>query len=414
MREQTRPTGPLSHLTVLDFTQFLAGPHCTQVLGDLGADVLKIESLQGDMTRGVAPHFVGENSAYFWSLNRNKRSVAIDLKDRRGRDLALRLAERADVVVENFRPGVMDRLGLGWEAMRATNERLVYCAISGFGQTGPLRDYPAYDAIVQAMSGTMSITGEPDRPPVIIGPPVGDVTAAMYAAVGLLAVLSERDRTGAGQYVDVGMLDAQVALLSYHATYYMLSGVVPAAQGRRHVSLPTYRSFLCEDGVDVFVTANTERMWGALCHVVGLEELAADPRFAVNADRLAHKEELWTILEERFRTRPADEWVADLMEAGIPASRINTIDCALAEPQVVAREMVVDAVDVAGNTGAVVGNPIRLPQHTEPNPARVPLLGQDTRAVLTGVLGMQSDEVEALVDAGVVGTAGSPSKAPAA
>ncbi len=316
----TESSGPLCHLRILDFTQFLAGPYCSQLLADLGATVIKIESPEGDMTRGVAPHFVGEKSAYFWSLNRGKRSVVLDLKQERGRQLCLRLAETADVVMENFRPGVMHRLGLGYDELRAVNDRLVYCSISGFGQTGPLRDYPAYDAIVQAKAGTMSITGEPGREPVIIGPPIGDIGAGLYAAVATLAALAERDRVGHGQYVDVSMLDSQLSLLSYHAAYFGVSGRVPTAQGRRHVSIPTYRSYVCADGKDLFVTANTERMWGAMCGVLGVSELTADARYATNADRLRNKESLWEVLEARFTSRTAADWSERLMQAGVPAA----------------------------------------------------------------------------------------------
>jgi crotonobetainyl-CoA:carnitine CoA-transferase CaiB-like acyl-CoA transferase len=389
-------------VTVLDLTQFLAGPYTTQVLADLGATVLKIESRQGDMTRGVAPHFVGDNSAYFWSLNRGKRSVVLDLKDERGRELFLELVERSDILFENFRPGVMDRLGLGYEALHERNPGLVYCAISGFGQTGPLRDRPAYDAIVQAMSGTMSLTGEPDRPPVIIGPPVGDIVAGLYGGLAALAALADRERTGEGRYIDVAMLDSQLALLSYHAVYYLFSGVTPVAQGRRHVSIPTYRSYACADGVDVFVTANTERMWGLLCEALGVPELRDDPRFAINADRLAHKQELWEILEERFATRPAAEWAEALMVAGVPASRINTLESAFAAPQVAAREMVVPAVDRDGATTEVVASPIKMTGHQQVSPAYVPALGEDTADVLVSLLGRELSEIEELAAAGVV------------
>ncbi|MFN8150419.1 MAG: CaiB/BaiF CoA-transferase family protein [Solirubrobacterales bacterium] len=398
------PAGPLSHLTVLDFTQFLAGPYATQVLADLGATVIKLESSKGDMTRGVAPHFVGPNSAYFWSLNRGKKSIVIDLKDDRGKDLCLRLVERTDILVENFRPGVMDRLGLGYETLRERNPGLVYCAISGFGQTGPMRERPAYDAIVQAMSGTMSLTGEPDRPPVIIGPPVGDIVAGLYGMIGALAAVGERDRTGHGRYVDVAMFDSQLATLSYHAVYHLVSGIVPVAQGRRHVSLPTYRSYTCADGADVFVTANTEGMWGLLCDVLGLSELKTDPRFVVNADRLEHKEELWALLEERFMTRPAHEWATALMEAGVPASVINTLDRAFAEPQADARDMVVPVVDSLGNRTRTVANPIKLSDH-EAAEHTVPQLGEHSAEVLRSVLDMSAEQIEPLIEAGVVSEA---------
>jgi crotonobetainyl-CoA:carnitine CoA-transferase CaiB-like acyl-CoA transferase len=390
-------------VTVLDFTQFLAGPFVTQLLADLGATVIKVESSAGDMTRGVAPHFVGPNSAYFWSLNRGKQSIVLDLKDPRGRELCLRLVERADIVFENFRPGVMERLGLAYETLRETNPGIVHCAISGFGQTGPLRDRPAYDAIVQAMSGTMSLTGEPDRAPVIIGPPVGDITAGLYATIAALAALNERDRTGQGRYIDVAMLDSQLALLSYHAVYHLVSGIVPVAQGRRHVSIPTYRSYECGDGVDIFVTANTERMWGQLCEVLGVPELTEDPRFAINADRLEHREALWEVLEERFRTRPAADWARDLMAAGVPASVINTLDRAFAEPQVEARNMIIDVADSLGNTAPAVGNPIKLSDAADAGTPKIPQLGEDTEVLLGDLLGLDPDAIDALAADGVIG-----------
>lgn len=377
-----RPTGdgPLSGLRVLDITLFMAGPFCTQILGDLGADVVRIEPPGGDVTRGMPPHFVDGESAYYLSLNRNKRSVAVDLKQVDGIALALDLAARADIVVENYRPGVLERLGLGYEDVATVNPRVIWCSISGFGQTGPYRDLPAYDMVVQAMSGGMSITGELDGPPTKAGIAVADLSAGLYATIGVTAALEERHRTGRGRVVDISMLDCQVAMLSYHVVYHLLSGEVPGPQGSRHPSIPTYRTFLAADGVEVVVTANTEPMWRGVCEVVGRPELVADARFATNADRLAHQADLDAILEDAFLRRPADDWVARLRAARVPTAVVNTLDRVVADPQVQEREMVLE-VAAGGTPFRVAGDPLKMGARGTA-PRRPPALGADVVEVL--------------------------------
>jgi crotonobetainyl-CoA:carnitine CoA-transferase CaiB-like acyl-CoA transferase len=268
-------TGPLSHVTVLDMTQFLAGPYGSQILGDLGARIIKIETPDGDITRNTPPYFHQGESAYFISVNRNKESLVLNLKEPGGRELFLDLVKKADVVLENYRPGVMKRLGIDYPALRAANPRIVMCSISGFGQDGPYRDRPAYDIIIQAISGGMSLTGEEGGKAVRAGIPLADLSAGMFGAIGVLAGLAKVNASGEGGYFDVSMMDCQVSMLTYQAAYYLMSGEVPGLQGRGHRSLTTYRAYLCGDGIEIVVAANSEKMWESLCAVVGLPDLPA-------------------------------------------------------------------------------------------------------------------------------------------
>lgn len=394
---------PLAGVRVLDLTQFLAGPFATQILGDLGAEVIKLEAPSGDWSRSLPPHFIGPDSAYYLSVNRNKKSVVADMKSADGLALVKRLVGASDIVMENFRPGVLDRLGLVYEELTSENEGLIWCSISGFGQNGPDRDRPAYDMIVQALSGGMSMTGEPGEPAVRAGIPIGDLCAGMYGTIGVLAALEARRRTGKGRLVDVAMLDCQVAMLCYQAAYFLHSGDEPGRQGRGHASIPTYRSFDAGNGTELVITANTERMWRALCGVLGREELADDPRFATNDDRYANRFELWPLLEAAFREKDADAWVPLLLEAGIPVGRVNTLGAAFSNPQIVHRDMVLDLTARDGRRVRVAGNPIKF-DHDTPSPAAFPpLLGQNTRDVLGEVLGLAEEEIEAALAAGIVG-----------
>ena len=402
----SHPSLLLEHVTVLDLSQFLAGPFCTQILADLGATVIKVEPPDGDLSRSVPPHFLGEKSAYFCSTNRNKKSVVINLKSSRGRRIALRLAAQTDVVVENFRPGVMERMDISYARLREVNDKVILCSISGFGQDGPYRDRPAYDAIVQALAGTMSLTGEENREPVRMGVPLGDIAAGQYAATATLAAIVARDATGAGCHIDISMLDSQIAMLSYQAAYYLLSGEVPGTQGRGHVSIPTYRSFQCADGDDIIVTANTQRMWHGLCRVLDIEEIAADPMFATNERRLENRVALWSILESRFHAREAEDWLERLRVEEVPAARVNTVAEALADPQVSARRMVVEASDSRGRLMRLIGNPIKFLDHRPNASAHQYLaeLGEHTEELLSSVLGMTSDEISSLAEDGIIGT----------
>ncbi|NUX56576.1 MULTISPECIES: CaiB/BaiF CoA transferase family protein [Paraburkholderia] len=395
-------TGPLSGVRVLDLTQFLSGPFGTQILGDLGAEIVKIEPPGGELARGVPPHFVEGDSAYYLAVNRNKKSVVIDLKTDKGAELVRELAAHFDVLVENNRPGVMERLGLGEAELRARNPRLVYCSISGFGQTGPDRDLPAYDMIVQAMSGGMSLTGEPGRAPVRAGIPIGDLAAGMYGVMGILAALFERQTSGEGRFVDVSMLDAQIAMLCYQGAYYLMSGEVPEPQGRGHDSIPTYRAFECGDGVSLVVTANTERMWADLCKAIDLPHLVHDPRFKDSATRLVNKVALWEILEARFRDEPAQSWLDSLSSASIPAALVKTVDKALNASQVAHRDMIVELRSRAGSHVRVPGNPIKFDDPGRTDVSYPPHLGEHTSIVLREYIGLDAEALRTLQNQGVV------------
>lgn len=389
--------GPLSHLRILDLTQFLSGPFATQILGDLGAEIIKVEAPEGDMTRGLPPHFVGEESAYYLSVNRNKRSIVLDLKSDAGKTVLRRLALASDVVIENFRPGVLDRLGLSYAEISRQKPDIIWCSISGFGQDGPYRNRPAYDMIVQALSGAMSITGEPEGRPVRSGIPIGDLGAGLYAVIGVLATLAQRGVDGRGNHIDVSMLDCQVAMLCYQAAYCLTSGVVPKRQGTGHDSIPTYRSFTAGDGTDFVMTANTERMWRRLCDVVGKPDMADDARFRTNDRRYANRQELWAILEPEFLGKTADEWVEVLMAAEIPAAVVNSLDRGLTDPQVLHRGMVVALEDGTGNRALTPGNPIKLGRDALSENAYPPSLDGDGATILQSVLGFSAQEAAEFV-----------------
>lgn len=394
--------GALSHIKVLDITTFLSGPYATQVLGDLGAEVIKIEQLTGDDTRKLPPNFIAGDSAYYHSINRNKRSVSVNLRDKAGQDLVRRLALKCDVLIENMRPGGLAKYGLGYESLAQEHPRLVYASISGFGQTGPYRDQPAYDMVVQALSGGMSLTGEPDGRPVRSGVPIGDLAAGLYSVIGITSALEARHRTGKGQYIDVSMLDCQVAMLCYQAAYYLASQKVPGPQGRAHDSIPTYRSFTAGDGLDFVICANTDRMWKSLAEVVGRLDLRDDPRLATRQGRFDNRFEIWQALEAAFKTRNADHWVEALRAAEVPVGVVNTLDRSLTDPQVLHREMVLDIPGPDGARVKVAGNPLKMSANPLESHSFPPRLGQHSRDVLAEELGLSADEIAALAKAGVV------------
>ncbi|WP_328393806.1 CaiB/BaiF CoA transferase family protein [Nocardia sp. NBC_00416] len=391
----TASRAPLEGLVVLDLTTFLSGPFCTQILADLGADVIKVEAPAGDSSRSIPPHFIDGDSAYYLGNNRNKKSIVIDLKSGTGLSVLHDLIAKSDVVVENYRPGVCARLGFDPAEMRRRHPALIWASISGFGQTGPWKDRPAYDMIVQALSGAMSLTGEPDRPAVRLGIPAGDVVAGMYTAIGICAAAASRAVDGRGDHIDVSMLDSLISLLSYQGVYSMITGEAPAPQAARHDSIPTYRSFVGGDGRELVVTANTDRMWRSLCEVLALPQLTGDPRFADQGTRLANKTELWELLEEAFTTRSALEWVESLQDAGVPAALIANVPEALAEARAAGRDMVLDLDDGHGNTVSVLGNPIKFLDSPTVEPVFPPRLGADSAEVLAEI-GWSVADIEAL------------------
>lgn len=389
---------PLAGYRVLDLTTFLSGPFCTQILADLGAEVVKLEAPEGDSSRHIPPHFVDDDSAYFLGVNRSKKSIAVNLKSPEGLALAKALIAQCDVVVENYRPGVAGRIGLDVEALRREHPRLIWASISGFGQEGPRRDRPAYDMIVQAMSGVMSLTGEMGRPAVRLGIPAGDIVAGMYAAIAINAALANRERGGQGQHIDVSMLDCQLAMLSYQSTYALVAGVTPQRQAARHDSIPTYRSFMAADGRELVITANTERMWQGLCVALERPELREDPRFAGADNRLANKEVLWEALEQAFLARPAQAWIEPLAANGVPVALIKTVPEALEDARESGRGMVMPLEREDGRKIEVVGNPIKFMGETQPAGAYPPGLGESAHDVLGAWLGMDDGQVEALLE----------------
>ena len=394
--------GPLSNLRVLDMTTFLSGPYCTQILGDLGAEVIKLEHPAGDVTRALPPHFVEGDSAYFLGTNRNKKSIVIDLKRDEGKELFRDLALRCDVLVENFRPGVLARLGITYDDIAEESPGLVWCSISGFGQDGPQKSSPAYDMMIQALSGVMSLTGEPGGPPVRTGIPLSDLAAGMFAAIGILSALAERSSSDQGQQIDISMLDCQISMLSYLGTYHLVSGDVPSRQGRGHESIPTYRSFEAGDGEELVITANTESMWRSLCEVLELRELLEDDRFLGNELRNINRDPLWAILGHRLRERPAQEWADDLLAAGVPAATIKNLDQALVDPQVLHRNMILELRSPSETPLRLLGDPIKLSRTYRSGHKYPPKLGEDTIPVLTEVLGLSETRIAKLREAGVI------------
>jgi crotonobetainyl-CoA:carnitine CoA-transferase CaiB-like acyl-CoA transferase len=392
----TDPKGPLDGIVVADFTRVLSGPYCTMLLADMGARVIKIELPgKGDDTRAWGPPFLHGESAYFLSINRNKESVTLDLKRPEARDVLERLLVKADVLVENFRPGTMDRMGLAYEQVTARHPRLIYCAISGFGQTGPKRDLPGYDAVVQAEGGLMSITGDADGPPFRLGVAIADIVSGMFAAQGIAMALLARERTGRGQLVDVGMLDSTTALLTYQAAIYFATGQSPQRMGNMHPTIVPYETFAARDGEFVLAVGNDD-LWRRMCRIVGLDELANDDRFATNRARVQHADVLRSRLTERFRTRTRREWIAALTEGGIPCGSVRDVAEVLNDPHLAARSMVEVVEHVTLGAVRVLGVPVKLSDTPGAVRTAPPTLGQHTDQILRVDLGMSDAEITTL------------------
>jgi crotonobetainyl-CoA:carnitine CoA-transferase CaiB-like acyl-CoA transferase len=390
--------GALRGLRVLDLTRILSGPFSTMILADLGADVIKIEDAdRGDDTRHWGPPFYGADAAYYHAVNRNKRSVAIDLKSDDGRALVRRLARSADVLVENFRPGTANRLGLGYQELRALNPRLVYGSVSGYGQTGPLRDYPGYDAIAQAMSGAMSVTGEADGEPVRFGASAADLAAGMWVTIGILAALASREQTGQGQHVDVALLDGLTAWLTYVAQNYFASGEIPRPYGSGHPNIVPYQGFHTGDG-DLMVAVGNDALWRRFAPSIGLDDLVDDDRFATNPDRVRNRAELLPLLEQALAARSAADWTDLLTTAGVPVGPILTVPETVSHPQVLARDMVVDLPHPTQGTIRTLGSPLTLSDTPPQLRHASPTHGQHTAQILAD-MGLTQDEIARLRDA---------------
>ena len=395
-------TAALDGLTVLDFTRVLSGPYCTMQLADMGARVIKIEQPgKGDDTRGWGPPFINGESAYFLSVNRNKQSLTLDLKHAGAREVLGRLLERADVLVENFRPGTMERLGLGYGQLAGRFPRLVYCSISGFGQTGPRRTEAGYDAVVQAEGGLMSITGAADGEPFRLGVAIADIVSGMFAAQGIAFALLARERSGKGQLVDVSMLDATAALLTYQAGNYFATGQTPGRLGNRHPTIVPYETFEASDGTFVIAVGNDEQ-WRRFCATAGLDTLGADERFATNRARVAHYEVLRPLIAERLASESREFWVDRLRGAGVPCGSVRDVAEVLNDPQIEAREMVREIEHAVAGAIRVTGVPIKL--SATPGAVRTspPLLGEHTDAILRDLAGLSASEVDALRRSGAI------------
>jgi crotonobetainyl-CoA:carnitine CoA-transferase CaiB-like acyl-CoA transferase len=393
---------PLDGITVLDLTRVLSGPYCTMLLADMGARVIKVEQPgKGDDTRAWGPPFLQGESAYFLSINRNKESVTLDFKKPDGRALLESLIAKADVVVENFRPGTLAKLGLDYRSLADRHPRLIYCSISGFGQTGPRRAEPGYDAVMQAEGGLMSITGPSDGSPFRLGVAIADIVSGMFAAYGISMALWARQRTGKGQEVDLAMLDAVTSLLTYQAGNYFASGNIPGRLGNRHPSIVPYETFAASDG-DFVIAVGNDAQWKTFCGVTGIADTPGIERFATNRERVTKYDELRPIVADRLKTEPRQHWIGALTAAGVPCGSVRNLEELFRDEQIAAREMIsFVAHDTIGSL-EVLGVPVKLSDTPGAVRTAPPRLGQHTDAVLQQDLGLDADAVAQLRERGVV------------
>jgi len=385
--------GLLSGARILDLSHMLAGPFGSMMMGDLGAEIIKIEPPEGDPMRRMGPHFFATESAYYLSTNRSKKSMTLNLQTERGRAIFYELVRVSDVVYDNFRPGITQKLGIDYATLKRINPRIIACSISGFGQTGPYRDRPAFDIAIQGLSGAMSITGVGETP-ARMGIAMGDLAGGMYAAFAVAAALYHREKTGEGCYIDLGLLDCLTSLLTYVAQYFFHDGINPGPQGTEHMSVVPYQSFQTKDGYLV-VAAFTEKFWQGLCRALDLPHLIDDPRFATNDDRRVHKEELVPILANAFRTRTTDEWQKRLDAESVPWGPINKIDRVVSDPQIRARRMVIELDHPTIGKLPMLGNPVKVQGMDEPH-IPPPLRGQHTAQILSELLGYSAEQIAEL------------------
>jgi crotonobetainyl-CoA:carnitine CoA-transferase CaiB-like acyl-CoA transferase len=402
--DMTEPTGPLKGLRVFDLTRVLAGPTCAQMLADLGADVIKIERPgAGDDTRGFAPPVMPgtKESAYFVGVNRNKQSVTLDIGQKEGQDIALKLIASCDILVENFKVGALAKYGLGYEQLHAKFPRLVYCSITGFGQTGPYAPRPGYDSLIQAMGGVMSLTGEPDGLPQKVGVPVADLFAGLYGCIGILAALRHRDLTGQGQQIDIGMLDTHVAWLANQGMNYLATGENPARLGNQHPNIAPYQVFPTQDGHIVLSVAN-DPTFKRFCEAFNLTHMLEDPRFVTNAARVTNRQLVTDTLTPVMQQHPTTWWVERLEALKIGCGPINKLSEVFEDPHVVARNMVLEMAHSSGQTVKVIANPVKLSETPADYRIPPPLLGEHTDAVLGERLGLDAAALAALREKNVI------------
>lgn len=404
----------LGHITVLDLSRILAAPWATQNLADMGAEVIKIERPgQGDDTRRWGPPFLKDekgnetlDSSYFLSTNRGKKSVTVNLATKQGQDIIRQLAMKADVVVENYKVGTLDRYGLGYDDLRALNPKLIYCSVTGFGQDGPYAALPGYDYVFQGMGGLMSITGipegQPGGEPMKSGVAITDLITGMYATSAILAALEHRHLSGEGQYIDMSLLDCVVTINSYQAINYFMTGVIPQRMGNAHPNMVPYQVFKCADDGDIIMAIGNDAQYAAFCQVIGRVDLAEDPRFRTGPERLRHREELVALIADVMRTRTVDAWLPQLEAANVPCGPINNMEQVFSDPQVKHREMQLSLPHSAGVDAPSLANPIRFSQTPIQYTHSAPLLGEHTREVLRAHLGMSDDDLEQLQHAGAI------------
>ncbi len=388
--------GPLSGLRVIDLTRVVSGPYCTMTLGDMGAEVIKIEKPgDGDEARGFAPPYQGDQSAYFLSVNRNKKGMTLDLKHPQGKDILWRLIESADILVENFRPGVMDRLGFSYNQVQARKPDLIYASISGFGATGIAKDRPGYDVIVQGEAGIMDITGDANGPPQKVGTSIADLVTGLTTTNAILGALHFRNISGQGQHVDVSMFEATAALLTFNAGMYFATGEAPTRRGNAHPSIVPYEAFEASDGWFNLAVANNAH-WQKCCTVMGRDDLANDDRFQLAPDRVTNRDVLLPILRERLREEHREHWIEAFQEAGIPAAPIRTIDEVCEGEVLASRHMVAEMPHVSAGPVRTIKSPMHLSETSMNDYVAPPVLGEHTEDILSQLLGFDGDEISKL------------------
>lgn len=393
---------PLAGITVLDLTRVLAGPYCTMMLSDLGAEIIKVEIPGcGDDSRAYGP-FIGSRSLYFLSINRGKKSISLNLKSERGKELLKQLVMKSDILVENYRPGTMEKLGLGYDVLKELNPRLIYAASSGFGHSGPYSQKPAYDILAQAMGGIMSITGWQGSAPTRVGMSLGDITASLFTAIGINAALYQREKTGQGQKIDVSMLDSQVAILENALVRFQAEGRNPEPLGNRHPTITPFQAFKGADEYFVIAVGN-DNLWKTFCTAIDRPDLLSDERFTTNKLRTEHIDVLNCILAEIFLTRKAQDWLNLFEQVKLPYAPINSVEHVMQDPQVLARNMIVEVEDSIAGTVKIAGNPIKMTSVAEtPTREKVPEVGEHNREIYGGWLGISDSELDQLQREGVI------------